>query len=68
MANVNNDVIAILSQAEKELLINAIKTCEQIAKNCNYNCDMYIDAGTVFAEIYEEYKNNELPTVIHLYE
>lgn len=68
MANVNNDVTVTLSQEDKELLIKAIKTCEQIAKNCNYNCDMFIDAGTVFAEIYDEYKNGELPSVIHLYE
>jgi hypothetical protein len=58
----------MLSQEDKELLIKAIKTCEQIAKNCNYDCDMFIDAGTVFAEIYDEYRNDELPTVIHLYE
>jgi hypothetical protein len=29
---------------------------------------MFIDAGIVFAEIFEQYKNEELPTVIHLYE
>ena len=68
MANVNNDVTVTLSQEEKELLIKAIKTCDQIAKNCNYNSDMFIDAGVVFAEIYDEYRNGELPTVIHLYE
>lgn len=68
MANVNSDVTVTLSQADKELLIKAIKTCEQIANDCNYNSDMFIDAGTVFAEIYDEYKNDELPTVIHLYE
>lgn len=68
MANVSNDVTVTLSQDDKELLIKAIKTCEQIAENCNFNCDMFIDAGTVFAEIYDEYKNDELPTVIHLYE
>ena len=68
MANVNNDVTVTLSQEDKELLVKAIKTCEQIAKNCSYNCDMFIDAGTVFAEIYDEYRNDELPTVIHLYE
>ncbi len=68
MANVNNDVTVTLSPADKKPLIHAITMCEQIAKNCNYNCDMFIDAGTVFAEIYDEYKNNELPTVIHLYE
>ena len=68
MANVNNDVTVTLSQADKELLINAIKTCEQIAEDCNYNSDMFIDAGTVFAEIYEQYRNDELPRVIHLYE
>lgn len=68
MANVNNDVTVILSQEDKELLIKAIKTCEQIAKDCNYNSDMFIDAGTVFAEIFDEYKNGELPSVIHLYE
>ncbi len=68
MANVNNDVTVTLSQEDKELLIKAIKTCDQIAKNCNYNSDMFIDAGTVFTEISDEYKNGELPTVIHLYE
>lgn len=68
MANVNNDVTVILSQEDKELLIKAIKTCDQIAKDCNYNSDMFIDAGTVFAEIFDEYKNGELPSVIHLYE
>ena len=68
MANVNNDVTVTLSQEDKELLIKAIKTCEQIAEDCNYNSDMFIDAGIVFAEIYDEYKNGELPTVIHLHE
>lgn len=68
MANVNNDVTVVLSQAEKELLIKAIKTCDKIAKDCNYNSDMFIDAGIVFAEIFEQYKNDELPSVIHLYE
>ena len=68
MTNVNNDVTVILSQEDKELLIKAIKTCEQIAKNCNYNSDMWLGADTVFAEIYDEYRNDELPTVIHLYE
>lgn len=68
MANVNNDVTVTLSQEEKELLIKAIQTCDQIAKNCNYNSDMFIDAGVVFAEIHDEYRNGELPTVIHLYE
>ena len=54
MANVNNDVTVTLSQEDKELLIKAIKTCEQIAEDCNYNSDMFIDAGTVFSEIYDE--------------
>lgn len=68
MANVNNNVTVTLSEEDKQLLIKAIKTCEQIAYNCNYNCDMFIDAGTVFVEIFDEYKNGELPTVINLYE
>lgn len=68
MVNVNNDVTVTLSQEDKELLIKAIKTCEQIAKDCNYNSDLFIDAGIVFAEIRDEYRNDELPTVIHLYE
>ena len=68
MASVNNDVTVTLSQEDNELLIKAIKTCEQIAKNCNYNSDMWLGADTVFAEISDEYKNGELPTVIHLYE
>ncbi len=68
MANVNNDVTVTLSQEDKELLIKAINNCEQIARDCNYNSDMFIDAGMVFTQIYDEYKNGELPTVIHLYE
>lgn len=68
MANVNNDVTVTLSQEDKELLIKAIEMCKHIAKDCNYNCDMFIDAEIVFAEIFNEYKNDELPTVIHLYE
>lgn len=68
MANVNNDVTVTLSQEDKDLLIAAIKKCQEIANDCNYNSDMFIDAGTVFAEISDEYKNGELPTVIHLYE
>lgn len=68
MANVNNDVTVTLSQEDKELLIAAIDKCKQIAEDCNYNSDMWIDEGTVFAEISDEYKNGELPTVIHLYE
>lgn len=68
MANVDNDVTVTLSQEDKECLIKAINLCKQIAKNCNYNCDMFIDAGTVFAEIYDQYRNGELPRVIHLYE
>ena len=68
MANVDNDVTVTLSQEDKELFIKAIKKCDQIAKDCNYNSNMFIDAGTVFAEISDEYKNDELPTVIHLYE
>lgn len=68
MANIDNDVTVTLSQEEKELLIKAIKTCDHIAKNCNYNSDMFIDAGIVFSEIYDEYRNGELPTVIHLHE
>lgn len=68
MANINNDVTVTLSQEDKDLLIKAIKTCEQIADDCNFNSDMFIDAGIVLAEICDEYKNGELPTVIHLYE
>ncbi len=68
MANVDNDVTVTLSQEEKELLIKAINLCEQIARNCNYNCDMFIDADSVFAEIDDQYRNGELPRVIHLYE
>ena len=68
MANINNDVTVTLSQEEKELLIKAIKVCKQIAMDCNCNSDMFIDADIVFAEINESYRNDELPTVIHLYE
>ena len=68
MANVNNDVTVTLSQEDKDLLIATIKKCQEIAHDCNYNSDMWLGADTVFAEICDEYKNGELPTVIHLYE
>lgn len=66
--NVNNEVTLNLSQDEKELLIKVIKLCKQIASNCNCNTDMFMDADIVFAEIYEAYFNDSLPSVIHLYE
>ena len=68
MANVYNDVTVTLSQEDKDLLIATIKKCKEIANDCNYNSDMWLGADTVFAEICDEYKNGELPTVIHLFE
>lgn len=55
MANVNNDVTVTLSQEDKDLLIAAIKKCQEIANDCNYNSDMWLGADTVFAEICDEY-------------
>lgn len=68
MAYVNNYITVTLSEKDKQVLIEAIKTCEQIANNCNYNCDMFLGADTVFTEIFDKYKNGKLPTVIDLYE
>lgn len=68
MADVNYCTRVTLSEEDKQLLIKAIKTCEQIANKCNYNCGMFIGAETVFTEIYDEYKNGKLPTTINLYE
>ena len=52
---------------EKNILEQAINVCEQIARDCNDE-DMFVDASTIFANAYDNYKNEELPKTIHIYE
>ena len=67
MSSVYRDTTVTLNDEEKNILVQAIKICEQIARDCNDE-DMFVDASTVFANVYDNYKNCELPTVIHIYE
>ena len=67
MSSVYRDTTVTLTDEEKNILEQAIKVCEQITRECNDE-DMFVDASTVFANIYDNYKNEELPTVIHIYE
>jgi hypothetical protein len=67
MSSVYRDTTVTLTEEEKNTLKQAINVCQQIARDCN-NEDMFIDASTVFSNIYDNYKNGELPTVIHIFE
>ena len=67
MSSVNRDTTVILTDEEKNILEQAIKVCEQIARDCNDE-DMFVDASTIFGNAYENYKNGELPKAIHIYE
>lgn len=67
MSNVYRDTTVTLTDEEKNILEQAIKVCEQIARDCNYE-DMFVDASTIFANFYDNYKNGELPKTINVYE
>lgn len=67
MSSVNRDATVTLNEEEKTLLKSAIEKCEEIARDCN-NEDLFVDASTIFTNIYDNYKNGELPSVIHIYE
>lgn len=67
MSSVYRDTTVTLTEEEKNILKQAISVCQQIASDCN-NEDMFVDASTVFSNIYDNYKNGELPTVIHIFE
>ena len=67
MSNVYRDTTVTLTDEEKNILKQAIKVCKQIARDCNDE-DMFVDANTVFSNIYDNYKNEELPKSIHIYE
>ena len=67
MSNVYRDTTVTLNDEEKNILEQAIKVCEQIARDCNDE-DMFVDASMIFANIYDNYKNGELPKIIHVYE
>ena len=67
MSSVYRDTTVTLTDEEKNILEQAIKVCEQIASDCNDE-DMFVDASTIFANVYDNYKNGELPTVIHIFE
>ena len=67
MSNVYRDTTVTLTDEEKNILKQAIKVCEQIVGDCNDE-DMFVDASTIFANVYDNYKNGELPKTIHIYE
>lgn len=67
MSNVFRNVTAILTEDNKKVLKEAIKVCESIAHDCN-DLDMFVDASSIFACIYDNYKNGELPTNITIFE
>lgn len=67
MSSVYRDTTVTLTDEEKTLLKQAIDKCKEIASDCN-DADMFVDASTIFSNIYDSYKNGELPTVIHIYE
>lgn len=67
MSSVYRDTTVSLTDEEKNILEQAIKVCEQIARDCNDE-DMFVDASTIFGNAYDSYKNGELPTVIHIFE
>ena len=67
MSSVYRDTTATLTDEEKNILEQARKVCEQIARDCN-NEDMFVDASTIFGNAYDNYKNGELPKTIHIYE
>ena len=67
MSSVSRDTTVTLRDDEKELLKAAIMKCEEIASDCN-DADMFVDASSIFACIYDSYRNGELPTVINIYE
>lgn len=67
MSSVYRDTTVTLTDEEKNILEQAIKVCEQIAGDCNDE-DMFVDASTIFANVYDNYKNGELPKTIHVYE
>lgn len=67
MSNVYRDCTVTITDDEKIILKQAIELCQRIASDCN-NEDMFVDASTIFSNIYDDYKNGELPTIIHIYE
>lgn len=67
MSSVYRDTIATLTDEEKTILEQAIKVCEQIARDCN-NEDMFVDASTIFANMYDQYKDGKLTKIIHICE
>ena len=68
MSNVYRDTTLTLTDEEKNILEQAIKVCEQIVNDCNDEDMLFVDASSIFSNIYENYKNGELPKTIHIYE
>ena len=67
MSGIYRETTLSITDKEKNILEQAIKVCEQIANDCNDE-DMFVDASSIFANVYDNYKNRELPTVIHIFE
>lgn len=67
MSSVYKEITLTLTEDEKKILKPAIELCKKIASDCNDE-DMFVDASTIFANVYDNYKNGELPKTIHIYE
>ena len=68
MSSVYRDTTLTLTDEEKNILEQAIKVCEQIVNDCNDEDMLFVDASSIFANIYDNYKNGELPKTIRIYE
>lgn len=67
MSSVYRETTVTLTKEEREILKSAIEICRSISNDCNDE-DLFTDASTIFACIWEEYENDEVPSVIHIYE
>ncbi len=67
MSSVYRDTTVTLTDEEKNILEQAIKVCEQIARDCNDE-DMFVDASTIFANVYDSNNDGKIPKTIHIYE
>lgn len=68
MSSIYRNTTVTLTDEEKNILEQAIKVCEQIVHDCNDVDILFVDASSIFSNIYENYKNGELPKTIHIYE
>lgn len=70
MANVYSETTITLAPEEKELLEEAIKKLEEIARNVRCDTELFIDEDSIANCLLEAYWQNDkkLPTVIQIWE